>query len=128
MCVDNMNKIRRPEMWVHPESRKYGRLTPVKCLGIVKRQLRYLWKCDCGNVMESTVANVRSGTTQSCGCLGRERVSAARRLNSGDSVRNLRFAKTAHDAKKRNLSFTLSLREFVAIVSKNCRYCGAPPN
>jgi hypothetical protein len=32
-------------------------------------QIRWICRCDCGNVTETTGGNLRSGNTKSCGCL-----------------------------------------------------------
>lgn len=50
---------------------KFNKLTGVKFSGVSKGGMsKWLWKCDCGNVIEAFVSNVRSGHTKSCGCLG----------------------------------------------------------
>ena len=45
-----------------------GRLRPLRDLG----KGRWLFTCDCGRHFEAAAHNVRSGSTQSCGCLRRE--------------------------------------------------------
>lgn len=37
--------------------------------------LRYACRCDCGNVVYVRATSLRSGSTQSCGCLRRERAA-----------------------------------------------------
>ena len=69
---------------------KYGRLTvlaraPENGKG---GKVRYVCKCNCGSAPITVFAGLlRSGATQSCGCLHRERTSAAR-LKHGHTVEN----------------------------------------
>ena len=55
---------------------RYGRLTAVKRVGTNKFG-RGIWllSCDCGQTTEADANNVRTGHTQSCGCLSRERAA-----------------------------------------------------
>lgn len=58
--------------------KKFGRLTVVGFSRLEKRssnQYRYYWncKCECGNEKEVLSNTLRSGITQSCGCLCKER-------------------------------------------------------
>lgn len=61
---------------IHQEciGKKFGRLTvcPEIIYGNKHRMRKYLCKCDCGNYIYSTLGNLTSGNTKSCGCLERE--------------------------------------------------------
>jgi hypothetical protein len=52
---------------VHPES---GGVT-----------YKYICKCDCGNVILASLANLKSGHTKSCGCYDREQLSKRRKTH-----------------------------------------------
>lgn len=53
--------------------RKFGRLTVQKRAGTAKdRHVTWLCRCDCGNMTTATGSRLRSGETQSCGCLNKE--------------------------------------------------------
>lgn len=53
---------------------RFGRLTALSEHGKAKNgHTTWLCLCDCGNKVVSTVDHLRSGHTQSCGCLQRER-------------------------------------------------------
>ena len=56
---------------------RYGRLIANRCVG--RKWGKALWSCvcDCGSVTEVASNSLRSGVTQSCGCLSDE----ARRIN-----------------------------------------------
>lgn len=55
---------------------RFGRLVVIEEVGKNKHGL-YAWncKCDCGNEVEATTGNLKSGSTKSCGCLRKETVS-----------------------------------------------------
>ncbi len=48
---------------------KFGRLTAVEVCGKQKREMVWLCRCECGLEVRVRVGNLRSGNTQSCGCL-----------------------------------------------------------
>ena len=52
---------------------RFGRLVAIELDSVLRRK-KSLWKCqcDCGNVRVVEISSLRSGTTQSCGCLYRE--------------------------------------------------------
>lgn len=52
---------------------RFGRLTAIKCVGTNKhKNVEWLCRCICGGETITTCANLRSGTTKSCGCLSIE--------------------------------------------------------
>lgn len=69
------------------QGHKYGRLTVISRNENRGRQVAWLCACDCGSTAVVIGAKLRSGHTQSCGCLQRERTSAAASLHkeSGSS-------------------------------------------
>ena len=58
--------------------KRYGRLTVIKRLPNSS-----IWecRCDCGNTINTTTNHLKSGHTQSCGCLQKDRTSEARFIN-----------------------------------------------
>lgn len=48
-----------------------------------KRTAKWICLCDCGNTAIVTTSGLRSGKTQSCGCLQRERSANAHRKHGG---------------------------------------------
>jgi len=54
----------------------FGRLVALRDVGRNKRRLR-LWSClcECGEMTTASSGNLRSGHTQSCGCLQRDRIA-----------------------------------------------------
>lgn len=67
-----MKKINRV---IDLTGQQFGRLTAIKRVGNGKHgESRWLFKCSCGNMHIAYGRSVRSGNTQSCGCLNRERL------------------------------------------------------
>jgi len=55
------------------EGQKFGRLTVIKAVGKNKRNnICWLCECDCGNTVKVAGGHLRSGHTNSCGCLIKE--------------------------------------------------------
>lgn len=54
---------------------KFGRLTVVKRAEKKRKLVYWLCQCECGVLKEVLAFNVRSGHTQSCGCLHKESVT-----------------------------------------------------
>lgn len=56
--------------------KRFGRLTATQETGKDGNGYRYLFACDCGKELETSGVLVRSGKTQSCGCLRSEMTAA----------------------------------------------------
>jgi len=74
---------RKPRSYGAPSQKRFGRLLFIDLAGFEERsgRRRSLWKmqCDCGKQVVRASNSVRSGNTQSCGCLGNEtRASSTR--------------------------------------------------
>src|ERR1051326_4088033 len=74
----------------HPEMRMYGRLTPIRCLGVRNKHLWHLWLCACGTLKEIQTSSVLNNLSQSCGCLNSDRLHQ-RHGAPGASIRNALF-------------------------------------
>lgn len=81
---------------------RYGRLVIIEHLGLTgacgKRQVRV--RCDCGNEKAVMVALLRRGTTQSCGCLHRERAGDANRTHKLSATPIYRIWQAMHNRCK----------------------------
>lgn len=55
---------------------RFGKLTVIKDSGKrVNHKVMWLCQCDCGNQIEVSGDNLKSGNTKSCGCLRKEKSS-----------------------------------------------------
>jgi hypothetical protein len=62
---------------------KFGQLTVLERAGTAKdRHVMWLCKCTCGNTTTATGTRLRSGETQSCGCLNKE-INRAKAMTHG---------------------------------------------
>ena len=62
---------------------RFGRLVVIKRDGSKKGKSTWLCQCDCGNLKVVTSDKLKSGTTQSCGCMAVEKIT---NLNKGKSM------------------------------------------
>lgn len=69
---------------------KFGRLTVINQAGVNKHRTR-MWNClcDCGGHVVVSTSSLRSGNTQSCGCLHKDSVRTAGQNNRNRNVYDL---------------------------------------
>lgn len=56
---------------------RYGRLTVLQRAETINKRTRWLCRCDCGQEVTVEAYNLKTGHTQSCGCLQKEAASLA---------------------------------------------------
>lgn len=78
--------------------RKFGRLTVIRRDGQKDGRATWLCLCECGNIHSASGKYLRSGATQSCGCLHKELLSA-RSTTHGET--NTRLYSIWHNMKNR---------------------------
>lgn len=99
----------------------FGRLTVVS--RAQNRGNKVLWacRCVCGSTVEVTTGNLRSGNSQSCGCL---QIEATQRRNRGRPFESA-YNTLIHLAAKRGLQVTLTYEDFLKFTEQPiCHYCG----
>ena len=110
---------------------RFGKVVIVKFAGIRQRKGRrkgqggatWLCRCDCGNELVVTTANLTG--TRSCGC-GRRRPHKGR--PAGSVARNKALASYMRGARQRDLAWELTDEDFYRLAALDCYYCGAPPS
>ena len=115
---------------------KFGRLVLIsKTFLGSKRRPAWLCACDCGKTKTVYQENLRSGHTKSCGCLKREfikslivKVNRTNLKSEGTASYSSLYGTCRIGAKRRNISFDISMEQFKDVISKNCTYCGEPPH
>ena len=109
----------------------FNRLTGVKRTAPRNGSSFALFKCTCGNEVETFVWPVVHGRTKSCGCL-RTEVQKGRKRQPYKDPRHvaltLAFNATRQGAVSRKLSFEITRSDFEKIVAQSCHYCGLPPS
>jgi hypothetical protein len=63
------------------QGEKFGRLTVLGLTKVQGGRTKANCKCDCGSIKLVLAYSLKDGNTQSCGCLQRERTSAARKTH-----------------------------------------------
>lgn len=121
----------------------FGRLTVLSFAGIHKTRTAWNCVCQCGTEKVVLGRALRTGHTQSCGCLLRDsRVQIGNKTyftnfkNSfkynrkapGLSCENKWLNKYKNSAKQRKILWSLSNDDFFNLVQQNCSYCGDGPN
>lgn len=84
-------------------------------------------KCACGVERDVDSFSLRHGISKSCGCWGHKNAGLKKRKDRGVRGLNFLYAKYRYFASKRGFPFNLSKRQFKALTSSECFYCGAAP-
>lgn len=107
---------------------RFGRLLVVALHSRGDQQgSRWSCLCDCGKTTIRKAAAMKRGSVRSCGCLARETTSRLRRHEYGMASMRHAYRNYINSAKKRNLSFNLTIETFRDITIRPCSYCGIEP-
>lgn len=84
---------------------KFGRLTIIKKSECTKNRVAlYECLCDCGNVKNIRLGDLKTGDTKSCGCLRKEKISELRKFDlTGKRFGRLKVIKDVGKSKDRNI-------------------------
>jgi hypothetical protein len=122
------------------EGERFGRLVAVRYITKAERKdlssscdssALWLCLCDCGETTTVRVSQLRRGTTQSCGCLARDRSRAALRAKRPPGVSSAvrrKYNAYRSNAKKLGRCFELSIQQMEELITQSCHYCGDPPS
>lgn len=120
--------------WLDITGNKYGRLIAISVVNRgSKEKEKWLFVCDCGNEHIGCKSNAVSGKLRSCGCL---RSETARRTavvfkpgrfhgKHETTFINGLYCRYRSDARKRGISFLMSVSKFEEIIKEPCVYCGS---
>lgn len=84
---------------------RFGRLTAIEFTGTRKKQSYWRCRCDCGAICIVSSGHLRSGHTQSCGCIQKENTSKARATHK---MAQTKIYQTWFDMKRRCLDVNRS--------------------
>jgi hypothetical protein len=84
------------------------------------------WKCqcDCGTIKVIGASSLTTGQSKSCGCLHRELSKLRQSKPEFEASKNALYARYKCAARKRNITFNISLEDFIEIAKQDCFYCG----
>ncbi len=107
----------------------YGRWSVIEYAGRNKTgRSSLLCACECGTKKVIAKEALVSGTSNSCGCLKKEKAIARVALrNPGEVAMMAHYRSYVYGSPKRAFAFSMSVEEFVLITSKDCFYCGSEP-
>lgn len=100
---------------------RYGKLTAIEPVGKQGRDYRWRCRCDCGN--ETVVRSGNLSKTRSCGCSRYDLLPPAEIIGRNRVLRTYQKS-----AVKRGYEWNLDVSEFTELISRDCYYCGSPPN
>lgn len=108
---------------------KFGRLTVIEKTPKKnkRRASYYLCQCDCGDTKVIEHSSLRSGYTQSCGCLHSETCKEIHRLMPGESGYNKLEQECKTKAEERNIPYKLRTEEYRNLIKQNCFWCETKP-
>ena len=105
----------------------FGRLTAIERVNSDRNgNTQYRFVCSCGSEIIALSGNVRTGKTQSCGCLQIENYENSK-LESGIANRNRVWRQYKNNAKLKGLEFSILIEDFEEASQQLCFYCGDPP-
>lgn len=86
---------------------------------------QWICRCDCGKERGVRSTNLRNGISSGCGCAR----NWTHNTYPSDDIRVYigRYNAYADKARRRLLTFDLSLDEFVMLAKQDCLYCGTAP-
>jgi hypothetical protein len=85
-------------------------------------------QCECGTERVVAFKSLINGESRSCGCLKRELTSRNNRKPDKDIAVNRIYASYKVQAKKRDIEFNLTKKEFSGLMLQSCFYCGIEPS
>jgi len=108
-------------------NQKFGKLTVISRLPDKGKygQIRWQCLCECGNVTAWNAGNLiyafkKASHKLTCGCRRKEK-------RSNETYLNTRYNAYKQGAKKRNLIFALTRKQFYFLVQQDCYWCGKKP-
>lgn len=117
-----MGKIKDITGW------KFGKYTVISFAGLdTRKQATWQVLCECGTVKTIPARSLVHDRVMSCGCYLRQRIQETHRKPDGIAAQNATYASYKKSAHKRELSFTLTEKEFLELTQQVCHYCGSIP-
>ncbi len=106
---------------------QYGKLKVLSCTRVTNGTDGGEWKCqcECGNIATKKGVNLASGSTSSCGCIGKSNFSSSNtRRKYHETTLNYEYTSHVKSAKNRNLIY-LKRDVWLSFIRLPCNYCGS---
>jgi len=108
---------------------KFGRLTAKEPTDKrVRKNIIWIFECECGQIIEAQATRVKSGHKNSCGCLHGDVIKKYRmdknpNWTGYEGIRGSHWSSIQRGAKTRNLEFTISIEYAWKIYESQNRLC-----
>lgn len=89
-----------------------------------RRRVHWLCNCKCGNQLWIISSNINRQKVKSCGCLRQDK-----KVNRfGLATQNKLYSNYRSRAKRKNIEFSISKKDFLMLTKEVCYYCGKHPS
>ena len=110
------------------EGAQFGQWTVGSRVGSDKHHgARWNCTCSCGTQRVVSAHTLTRGTSQSCGCVWRQKEGRRRYFPPGVVNARWRYSSYQTQARTKGHRFSLTWDEFKALIEAPCYFCGAPP-
>jgi len=92
-----------------------------------RKELYWICKCDCGISKRIRGCHISPGTMDNCGCQTKIRRSLRMRKPLHETFVTTLYNAYKDSAKSRNLEFSLTKKDFEAMLFQRCYYCNVDP-
>ncbi len=112
-------------------SKKFGRLTVIEISNERgnRGQIKWMCKCECGNMHLVTGESLRSGKSKSCGCLKKEFIEKNKFQKNNNREEAMLKVQYSHLVRRHNKicddNNVIEFEVFSNLVKSKCYYCGA---
>lgn len=108
---------------------RFGKLTVLVKTRMVKHQAHWRVRCDCGQERELSAGQLRSGNTNSCGCLKLRRTHEHHLWRGHGEISSSRWTHFRRSAEVRGLPFEMTIEdawEMFLAQDRRCALSGVP--
>lgn len=95
--------------------------------GIIGRKDWWTCRCDCGNIVDKVKGGLLNNT-KSCGCYIKEfNITKSKKIQDSNQAARILYSEYRYGATKRDLTFDITLEQFIELTSNDCYLCGVKP-
>jgi hypothetical protein len=105
------------------EGQKFGNLTVINFVGVIKRIGIWKCKCDCGNIKDIRYRDLKSGNSKTCGCSKLYQNTKSHNWKGYEGLPKTIFCIINKNAKKRNLNIDIDIKYIWELYLNQSRKC-----